>query len=117
MLINKLQLNREERLTFRLHTAYSAIEGIILGVIVLNEFVYLKSMMGSNFGMGFLFQFSTIVFLFLFFFNEFLKRTKNRKKLLRRVGELTRAPLLLLIIFPRSEEAVMGNSWFHLLFL
>lgn len=117
MKIRKLVLNNEEAGTFKLHAAYSAIEGVILGVIALNEFVYLKSMLGSNYEMGFLFQFSMLVFLFLIFFNEFLKRARNRKKLLRITGILTRAPLLLLLLFPASESAVEGASYFHLIFL
>ncbi len=117
MKLRKLNLNKEESRTFKLHTLYSAIEGIILGVIALNEFVFLKSLHGSNYEMGFLFQFSVVVFTFLIFFNEFLKRVKDRRKLLRIVGITTRGALLCLIFFPRTGQAMDGSSYFHLIFL
>lgn len=89
----------EERRTFRLHLAYSIIEGFILGVLALNEFVFIKSLLGSNYQLGVLFQFSMLVFLFLLFINEFLKRIKKRRVFLRRVGIITRLPLMLLFFF------------------
>lgn len=111
------ELNLQERNTFRLHTLYSSIEGIILGVLALNEFVFIKSLHGSNYQLGFLFQFSMIVFIFLLFVNEFLKRIKNRKRMLRITGIVTRLPLVLLLFFPRSAEALQGDSIYHYLFL
>lgn len=117
MFLQRLALNDKERRTFSLHTLYTSIEGIILGVIVLNEFVFLKSLHGSNYQMSFLFQFSMLVFTFLILFNEFIKRVQNRKKLLRIVGFVTRAPLLLLIFFPHNEAAMEGDSIFHYIFL
>lgn len=117
MLIGKLNLTDREKKAFRLHTAYTAIEGIILGVIALNEFVFLKSLHGSNYQMSFLFQFSMLVFTFLILFNEFIRRIKDRKKLLRITGIVTRVPLLLLIFFPHSEEAMQGDSIYHYIFL
>ena len=107
----------EERRTFRLHLAYSIIEGIVLGVLALNEFVFIKSLKGSNYELGMLFQFSMLVFVLLIFVNEFLKRIKHRRKFLRWVGIITRLPLFLLILFPRSEAGIDGNSYFHLIFL
>ncbi|MDZ7740978.1 MAG: MFS transporter [Bacteroidota bacterium] len=117
MFLRKLNLTAQEQNAFRLHTAYTAIEGIILGVIALNEFVFLKSLHGSNYQMSFLFQFSMLVFTFLILFNEFIKRIKDRKKLLRITGIVTRAPLLLLIFFPHNEEAMQGDSVYHYIFL
>ncbi len=107
----------EERRTFRLHLAYSIIEGFVLGVLALNEFVFIKSLLGSNYQLGVLFQFSMLVFLLLLFVNEFLKRIKKRRVFLRRIGIITRLPLLLLYFFPRSPEALMGDSVYHLIFL
>ena len=57
----------QEKRTFQLHLIYSIIEGIILGVLALNEFVFIKSLKGSNYELGFLFQFSMVVFIFLVF--------------------------------------------------
>lgn len=107
----------DEKRTFKLHTAYTSIEGIVLGVLALNEFVFLKSLHGSNYMMGLLFQFSMIVFIALFFINEWLKRIQNRKRLLRIVAIGTRLPLLVLIFFPKDESLFDGNLHYHYIFL
>jgi len=99
-----------------MHLAYMLIEGIVLGVLALNEFVFLKSINGSNFQLGLLFQFSMIVFLFLILINEFLKRVKNRKLLLRWTALLSRLPLLLIFLFPHSAQAY-ENPVYHLIYL
>jgi hypothetical protein len=108
--------NQEIR-TFRIHLVYSILEGVILGVLALNEFVFIKSLQGSNYQLGVLFQLSMVVFIFLVFINEFIKRASNKKKLLRWVGLATRGPLVLLIFFPSSSEALEGTSIYHLFFL
>jgi len=115
--LRNLDLNPLEKQTFKLHTIYMLMEGVILGVLALNEFVFLKSLHGSNYQLGFLFQFSAAVFVFLIFLNEFIKRIKNRKKLLNIIGLATRLPLFLLILFPRSSEALQGDTVYHYIFL
>ena len=52
----ELILSSEEKLTFKLHLIYSIIEGIILGVLALNEFVFVKSLKGSDFQLSILIQ-------------------------------------------------------------
>ena len=116
-LIKKLHLGQTEKQAFKFHLLYSIIEGIIAGVLVLNEFVFLKSLKGSNFQLSFLFQFSMIVFLFLIVFNELIKRTKNKKQLLRTTAIITRVPLLLLLFFPSSHIEVIENPYYHYIFL
>ncbi|MBP6978924.1 MAG: MFS transporter [Bacteroidales bacterium] len=106
-----------EKKTFRLHIAYSAIEGIILGVLALNEFVFIKSIKGSSYQLGILFQFSVIVYLLLIVANEFLRRIKNKKKLLLITGIITRAPLFLLILFPKTPEMYTDGMIYHISFL
>lgn len=113
--INTKDLKTTERYTFKLHLAYSILEGIVLGVLALNEFVFIKSLNGSSLQLGVLFQFSMLVFLGLIFINEFIRRTKNKAKLLRRTAIITRLPLMLLVFFPHSE--IQGNTSFHILFL
>lgn len=113
----KLNICCEERRTFRLHMAYSIIEGFILGILALNEFVFIKSLLGTNYQLSVLFQFSMLVFLLLVFVNEFLKRIRKRRIFLRKVGILTRLPLLLLFFFPRNPEVYEGYSVYHLIFL
>lgn len=106
-----------ERRTFYLHVSYSIIEGVILGVLALNEFVFIKSLQGSTVLLGVLFQFSNAVFVLLIFFNEFLKRVKNKKKMVRLVAIFTRLPLLLLFFFPRDPALILQNPGYHYLFL
>ncbi len=117
MKLFNLNICCEERNTFRLHVAYSIIEGFILGILALNEFVFIKSLLGTNYQLGVLFQFSMLVFVLLIFVNEFLKRVEKRRVFLRRVGIFTRLPLMLLFFFPRSPEAFQGDSVYHLIFL
>jgi MFS family permease len=112
-----MSLISEEKRTFRLHGTYMAIEGVILGVLALNEFVFIKSLHGSNYQLSFLFQFSMVMFLFLVFINEYIKRIENRKKLLRATALLTRLPLLLLMFFPDNVYAFDENQIYHYIFL
>ncbi|NQT76437.1 MAG: hypothetical protein HQ565_01900 [Bacteroidetes bacterium] len=111
------QLNTTEKKAFRLHMIYSAIEGIILGVLALNEYVFIYSLRGSNYQLAFLFQFSMVVFVFLFIFNQFRKRIKNKRKMLLITGLATRLPLILLFLIPRNDAAMTGQSGWHYLFL
>ncbi len=110
-------LNSKEKKTFSLHLAYSFIEGILAGVLVLNEFVFIKSLQGSGYQLSVLFQFTMIVFLFLAFFNAFTDLVRNRKKLLRITAIVTRIPLFFLIFFPRSHDAIVGQPIYHYIFI
>jgi len=110
-------LNARERKAFRLHMIYSALEGIILGVLALNEYVFIHSLRGSNYQLAFLFQFSVVLFVFLIVFNQFRKRIGNKRKMLQITGLLTRLPLLLLFIIPANESALAGQSIWHYLFM
>ena len=96
---------------------YMSIEGVILGVLALNEFVFIKSLHGSNYQLGFLFQFSMIIFLFLILINELLKRIKNRKKMLRAVALSTRLPLLLVFLFPHDMQEILNQGVYHYVYL
>ncbi len=106
-----------EKRTFYLHAAYASIDGVILGILALNQFVFLKSMHGSNYQMSLLFQFSMAVFVALFFVHAYLKRVENRKRLLRTTALLTRLPLLSLLLFPRMESVYESSALFHYSFL
>jgi len=55
--------------------------------------------------------------LFLILINEFLKRVKNRKKLLRTVGWITRLPLAFIFFFPRNYLQIEEQNYFHYIFL
>jgi Na+/melibiose symporter-like transporter len=118
MIFSKISgLQPAEKRTFSLHLSYSVIEGILAGLIALNEFVFVKSLLGSSYQVSILFQFATLVFILLIFFNEFLRRIKDKKGLLRRTAIITRLPLLLLFFFPRSPEQLTGDSVYHYIFL
>ncbi|HBZ65619.1 MAG TPA: hypothetical protein DEO70_02195 [Bacteroidales bacterium] len=107
----------DERHTFKLHLAYSLVEGIILGVLALNEYVFLRSMQGNNYLMSILFQSSMVVFLLLIFFNEFINRSPDKRKLLRITAIVTRGPLMLLFFFPSNETQLSGSNFYHIAFL
>ena len=118
MIMQFLQhLNTTERKAFKLHLFYSSIDGIARGALILNEFIFIKSLKGSNVQLAFLFQFSMVVFLFAMLANEIMRRYANRKKLLRTVGIITRLPLVIFSVFPaiNADEGLSPN--YHLLFL
>ncbi|MDY0102285.1 MAG: MFS transporter [Lentimicrobium sp.] len=106
-----------EKRTFRLHLGYTLLDNFVAGVLTLNEFVFLRSLNGSSYQLSFLFQFSVLVFIFLIFISEWLKRVENKQKLIRMTGILSRAPLALLLFFPRSDAAMNATSVYHLIFL
>ncbi len=110
-------LNGEERSTLRLHLAYSFIEGILAGVIALNEFVFIKSLQGTGYQLSVLFQFSMMVFLFLVLFNAFTDRIRRRRRLLRITAIITRMPMIFLLFFPRSYDAIVEQPIYHYIFL
>ncbi len=108
-------LNINEKQTFKFHLLYSIIDGIIMGAFILNEFVFIKSLKGSDIQLGFLFQFAIIVFLISVFLNELIKRIENKKKLLRFIGYLSRVPIFFFFFFPNTINEISSN--YHYLFL
>lgn len=110
-------LEPNEQHTFRLHIGFSITDGFVAGVLTLNEFVFLRSLKGSSYQLSFLFQFSVIAFIFLIFISEWMKRVKDKQKLVRITGFLTRMPLALLIFFPGNSDAYTFDSIYHYLFL
>ncbi|HOY32173.1 MAG TPA: MFS transporter [Bacteroidales bacterium] len=115
--IGKLNLDTREKRTFRIHFTYSVIEGIILGVLAINEFVFLKSLGGSDIGVSVLFQFSVFVLTFSVLLNEWTQRIKKVKTFLIVLGILTRFPLFLLLFFPAGVSGLTNNSSYHYVFL
>ncbi len=111
------RLQNKERKAFGLHLGYSVIDGMMRGALIMNEFVFIKSLKGSSYQLGMLFQFSVIVLIFSIFFNEILRRTRDKKRLLRIVAILTHFPLLLLGFFPGSENLYQANQFYHYVFL
>ncbi|MDA3779910.1 MAG: MFS transporter, partial [Bacteroidales bacterium] len=110
-------LSTNEKKTFQLHSIYSAIDGLIRGILILNEYIFIKSLNGTSYQLGMLFQFSVLVLIFSIFFNEIIRRTINKKRMLRRVAFLTHLPLLLLFLFPKEASAISVESGYHYIFL
>ncbi len=111
------KLNRQEAHTFRLHLFYSSIDGIASGALILNEFIFIKSLQGSNVQLAFLFQFSMVVFLFAMVANEVMRRFANRKRFLRITGIITRLPLVGFAFFPNITGDNGLPEIYHLIFL
>jgi hypothetical protein len=110
-------LDQNEKLTFRSHLIYQSMDGIILGILAMNEFVFLKSIKGSSYELGFLLQFAALVFLFLVLFIEFRKRVRNKRRMLRLTGLITRLPLFALFFFPSNVSAYDDSQFYHIVFL
>jgi len=116
--IADLKIN--EKKIFGLHLLYSIIEGVLFGVMVLNEFVFVKSLKGTEMQLAVLFQASVIVFVFSVVIHELLKRYK-KKTILRMTALITRLPLLLIIVFPKqllpADDMVFYHYFFLIIFL
>jgi len=117
MIFKNFNLEQNELNTFKFHFSYSIIEGIIVGFLVLNQYVFIKSLNGSSYLLGVLFQFSVVAFIFLIFFNELIKRINNKKKMLRYIAIITRLPLLVFLFFPSDLEILISNHLYHYIFL
>jgi len=109
--LNLIDLGKKEKKIFRLHLLYSIIEGILFGVVVLNEFVFIKSLKGTEMQLAVLFQTSVIVFVFSVVIHELLKRFKKRITAL-----ITRLPLLLVFFFSQESAPCRSNGFLSLFF-
>lgn len=93
-----------EKSTYYKHLLYSSIDGAVKGAFILNQFLFIKSLNGSEFQLGVLFQVSMVVFLLAVLFNGLVKRFRDKGKLIRVTALATRLPLLLIAFFPTSSE-------------
>lgn len=116
-MIRWASLNSAEKRTFSLHLSYAGIDGIVLGVLALNEFVFIKSLKGSDIQLSLLFTFSMAVFILLVFANEFLKRLPDLKKTMRYVALFTRLPLIVIAFFPDFSTEKTIQPFYHYVFL
>lgn len=108
-------MNRTEKKTFSLHIIYSIIEGCIKGNFIMNEFIFLRSIKGGEYQLGILFQFSMLLLILAVVFNELLKRSKRKKRLLMRTALISHFPLILTWFFPAEASPYLG-SWIYQLF-
>jgi len=112
MITGILKIGPEERRTFALHMIYSIINGLIMGIFALNEFILIKSMKGSNYQIGLIVQSTVIVLSFSLLINIFLQYVRRKERFIRLVGIITRLPMFLFILFP-SVEANPQNAIFY----
>jgi MFS family permease len=110
-------LDPQETKTLKLHLFYSSIEGVAAGALVLTEFIFIKSLKGSNVQLAFLFQFSMVVFLFAMVANEILRRYTKRKVLLRSIAIASKLPLVALAFFPSVSHQGGLPAIYHTIFL
>lgn len=100
-----------------MHILFSIIQGIVMGVFALNEFVFIKDMMGTKFQLSMLLQMSVILMLFSVFVNEFLRRIQDKKKMLRWAAAITHFPLLGIAFFPTDLNSYLQFPYYHIIFL
>lgn len=114
------KLTHREKITFKAHFVFSIFEGLVFGTSLLNEFVFLRSLKGTDFLVGLLFLLSMVVYITLIIFNEITRRISDKKKLIRITALLTRLPLLLFLIFPNvvntSNAGLLHFSFLGILF-
>jgi MFS family permease len=114
----KINFNsNNERHTFNLHLIYSVLDGIILGVLALNEYVLIKALKGTSYQIGILFQFTVVVLLASIPLTELMKRTVNKVRTLRIAAVITRAPLILLLFFPKTIAGHSNILFYQITFL
>ncbi len=99
-------LSPQEKRTFCCHLIYSVIDGILYGALALNEFILLKSLKGTDYQVGVLFQIPAVVLLFGVIFNELIRRSRNKKRFIRLTAILTRLPLTFVMFFPASADQI-----------
>ncbi|HNQ68384.1 MAG TPA: MFS transporter [Bacteroidales bacterium] len=114
MFYNKLTYR--EKITFRAHFVFTVLEGLVFGTSLMNEFVFLRSLKGTEFLVGLLFLISMVVYITLILSNEITRRIANKKKLIRITALITRLPLLLFLLFP-SAITQSNASLVHAAFL
>jgi len=107
-------LTLKEKVTLKYHIISALLEGIAVGFLGLNEFIFLKSLDAPSYLIGVLFQISIIVMLFSVVFTQFVKRFKDKKKLFIASVWLTRIPLVFAIFFTPDTR---GGVFFHYFFL
>lgn len=109
-------IDKNEKKIFIRHLFYSIIEGILAGIIILNEFVFVKALKGTQMQLAVLFQTSVIVFFFSIVIHELLKRYK-KQHILKTTALVTRLPLLAIFFFPVKTLSPDEMAVYHYIFL
>lgn len=111
-------INLREKISFRFFFLYSILEGVLDGVFLLNSYVFVKTLHGSKWQLGILFQVMIGLYLFSIVAKELTDRIKNKKRMLLWVGISTRLPLLIFFLFPENHsQTSVFNYTFLAIFL
>jgi len=97
---------QKEKKTFLLHLISQFFNGIVAGIIVIQEIILKKSLSGTNFEVTILIYLTSISFLFSIYGTEIIDRSDNRAKTIFRIGAFGRGCLLLIPFF--------SNPWFYI---
>ncbi len=115
--IKRMGLSPNERKTFNYHLTYSILDGIVLGILALNEYILIKGLHGTNYQIGFISVFTIGFLTFSIVFNEILHRVHNKNKLLRIIALATRLPFLLFLFFPSKTDNHTNYAIYQGIFL
>ena len=88
-----------------------------MGVFALNEFVFIKDMMGTKYQLSVMLQMSVVLMLFSVFVNEFLRRIRDKKKMLLWAAIITHIPLIGIAFFPTNSSEYLQFPYYHYIFL
>jgi MFS family permease len=110
-------MNNIEKKTFSLHLIYTLIDGCLKGCFIMNEFIFLRSMKGSHYQVGVLFQLSMVLLLLSIVFNQILKRSKKKQRLLMTTAIICHLPLLFTFFFPSVADPYSSSFTFQWLYL
>jgi len=101
-----LGVEKKEKKTFFLHLISQFFNGIVTGIIVIQEIILKKSLSGTNFEVTILIYLTSISFLFSIYGTEIIDRANNRSKIIFLIGALGRGSLILIPLF--------SNPWFYI---
>jgi MFS family permease len=88
-----------------------------MGVFALNEFVFIKDMLGTKYQLSVMLQMSVVLMLFSVFVNEFLRRIRDKRKMLIWAAIITHIPLIGIALFPTNSNAYVQFPYYHYIFL
>jgi MFS family permease len=112
-----LNIHPKEQKTFVLHMIYSIVDGLVLGIFAFNEFILIKSLKGTNYQIGFIVQSTVIVLSFSIIFNIIFKSIRKKVSFIRIIGIITRLPLFIFLLFPKTSLNVDNAIYYQLAFI
>ncbi|HEX2786976.1 MAG TPA: MFS transporter [Ignavibacteria bacterium] len=95
-----------EKKTFALHLLCQFFNGLVAGIIVLQEIILKKSLSGTDFEVTVLIYLTSISFLLSIYGSEIINRTSNKPRTLFIIGAIGRGALIFIPLF--------DNVWFYI---